>query len=815
MPTVNRQPSTGKMNFIKQIFLIAFFFALATNSFSQLPADMRNIKASQISDQQLQQIAQQYQSSGMSESDLMQQLQSRGLPESEIATLVARIKGLTGGVAASEGGTEAATGAKRTFKGEMTVFKAPEVKSKVFGAELFSGANPMFVPNLKIATPKSYVIGPDDELQLDIYGNNISSQKLIVSADGLVNVKYAGPVNLSGFSIEQASNIIKSRLLKYYPALSSGATKLQLTLGSVRSIQVSVIGAVKKPGTVTLPSVATLFNALYASGGPLDNGSFRNIELIRNDRVMVVADLYDFIVKGDRKSNLSLQDNDVIRVPFATIQVNLDGSLNRTGIFEMKSNESLQHALEFAGGFKGNAFKGALSGTRFTDVEKKIIDIKSDNYEIFKLQNGDSLFVDAVIEKFENKISITGAVFKPGAYSFEQGMDLKSLINKAQGLKDDAFTGRANLMRKSLDLKKEYKGVNLKNIISGAEKFMLQKEDSIHIVSSVELRDVKKVQLNGPVINPGEFIYEDSLTLQALVLQAGGFQENAELSSIEIGRRILNIDPTVLGVKTSEIILVNSKRELSKIGEDVYLQPYDIVNIKIDPSKVMQLSVKVSGEVKFAGNYTLENPDERISSIINRAGGILPYADIQGAKLKRKKDGADTSQLKRLANASTSMKSRINKDSLKVDETLAGGASDVAIDLRRAIERPGSVSDLTLREGDELIIPRYINTVDIQGEVLKPVSVQFEEGRGLGGYVSSAGGFTKNALSNHAFIVYPNGRSVKTTNFLGMRFYPKVKAGSTIYVPLKPEQKGFDPGKLGVLISALTSLSTVFVLLFR
>jgi protein involved in polysaccharide export with SLBB domain len=805
------------MHLFKRIQLLFIFLILiAFQTYSQLPADMRNIKASQISDQQLQQIAQQFQSSGMTEADLMQQLQSRGLPEAEITTLVGRIKAMTGvGGAGESVAAESSTGAKRTFKGEMTVFKAPEVKSKVFGAELFSGANPMFVPNLKIATPKSYVIGPEDELQLDIYGNNISNQKLVVSPDGLVNIKYAGPVNVSGLTIEQANNVIKSRLLKYYPALSSGATKIQLTLGSVRSIQVSVIGAVKKPGTVTLPSIATLFNALYASGGPLDNGSFRNIELIRNSKVLVVADLYDFIVKGDQKSNLSLQENDVIKVPFANIQVNLDGGLNRTGIFEMKVDESLQNALEFAGGFKSNAFKGAVSGTRFTDIEKKIIDVKKENYTQFKLQHGDSLYVDSLAEKFENRVSVTGAVFKPGAYSLEQGMDLKTLINKAQGLKDDAFVGRANLVRKSLDLKKEYKSFNLKKILSGTEKFLLQKEDSIHIVSSVELRDIKKVQLIGPVVNPGEFVYEDSLTLQALILQAGGFQENAELTSIEIGRRKSNIDPTIYGVNTSEIILVNTNRELSEIGEDVFLQPYDIVSIKTDPAKVKQLSVKVSGEVKFASNYTLENPNERISSIVRRAGGLLPYADIEGAKLRRKKDGLDTSQLKRLANASTSLKSRTNKDSMKVDESLALRVSDVAIDLKRAIERPGSSADLTLKDGDELIIPKYINTVDVQGEVLKPVSVQFEDGRGLGNYVSAAGGFTKNALRNRAFVVYPNGRSAKTTNFLGMRFYPKVKAGSTVFVPIKPEQKGFDPSKLGVLISALTSLSTIFVLLFK
>ncbi len=815
MPTVNRQPSTGKMNFIKQIFLIAFFFALATNSFSQLPADMRNIKASQISDQQLQQIAQQFQSSGMSEAELMQQLQSRGLPETEINALVTRIKGLTGGAAANEGGTEAANGAKRTFKGEMTVFKAPEVKSRVFGAELFSGANPMFVPNLKIATPKSYIIGPEDELQLDVYGNNISSQKLIVSADGLVNVKYAGPVNLSGLTIEQAGNIIKSRLLKYYPALSSGATKLQLTLGSVRSIQVSVIGAVKKPGTVTLPSIATLFNALYASGGPLDNGSFRNIELIRNNKVLVVADLYDFIVQGDQKSNLSLQDNDVIKVPFASIQVNLDGGLNRTGIFEMKPNETLQQALEFAGGFKSNAFKGAVSGTRYTDVERKIIDVRKDLFSQFKLINGDSLYIDSVVSKFENRVYITGAVFKPGSYALDNGMDLKSLITKAQGLKEDAFIGRANLIRKTLDLKKEYKSINIRNIISGSEQLMLQKEDSIHVVSNVDLRQEKTVQINGPVVNPSTYVYADSMTLQALILQSGGFTENAELSSIEIGRRKHGIDPTIAGSNTSEIILVNVQRDLTKIGNDIYLQPFDIVNIKSDPSKVNQISVKMSGEIKFAGNYTLRNPNERISSLIIRAGGLLPYADIEGAKLIRKKVLVDTAQLKRLANATTSIKSRVNKDTVKIDESLAESTIDVAVDLEKAIQRPGSSSDITLKDGDELIVPRFLNTVSIEGEVLKPVSVQFEEGRSLGSYVSNAGGFSKNALRSRAFVMYPNGRSAKTTNFLGIRFYPKVKAGSTVYVPLKPEQKGFDPSKFGVLISALTSLSTVFVLLFK
>jgi len=809
------------MNFFKQIFLVVFFFALATSSFSQLPADMRNIKASQISDQQLQQIAQQFQSSGMSEAELMQQLQSRGLPETEITALVARIKGLTGNAGTETGAdATAANGTKRTFKGEMTVFKAPEVKSKVFGAELFSGANPMFVPNLKIATPKSYVIGPDDELQLDIYGNNISSQKLIVSADGLVNVKYAGPVNVNGLTIEQASSILKARLMKYYPALSSGATKLQLTLGSVRSIQVAVVGAVKKPGTVTLPSIATLFNALYASGGPLDNGSFRNIELIRNNKLLVTADLYDFIVKGDQRANLSLQDNDVIRVPFAQTQVILDGGLNRTGIFEIKNNESIAQAFEYAGGFKSNAFRGAVSGTRFTDRQQKIIDVGKEGFNNFLLQHGDSLYVDSVVSKFENRVYITGAVYKPGAYSLEKDMDVKMLIEKAQGLKEDAFINRVNMVRKSEDLKKSFYHINLKSVLAGQEKLLLKKEDSLHIASANDLRDSANVRLLGSIKKTGEFRYEDSMTLGAIILQAGGFMENATPTRIEIGRRRSDLQLNLKGEATSEIINVDLTKGLDNDAANIVLMPYDIVSVKADPFKLKQTAVKISGEVKFSGSYTLSNPEERLSSLIDRAGGLLPYADINGAKLIRKKEKVDTTQIKRLAKSSVKLDlldngSKQDTDMLVDNEELENQTTEVALDLKSILQHPGSEEDITLKDEDELIVPRFVNTVSIGGEVLKPVTVQYHTGSGFGSYISAAGGYSRNAFRSRAFIIYPNGRAARTKNFIGIRLHPKVRPGSSIFVPLEPTTNGFDPSKFGVLISALTSLSTVFVLLFR
>ncbi len=811
------------LNTLKKAILV---FILAITTFgiaqAQIPSDLSRIKSSQITDAQLMQFVQQAQSSGMTETELMAEFQKKGLPEAELQALAGRLKALMGAnqnmeTSTTDAGSKVQSN-KRTYKGEFSQFKMPEKPSRVFGSELFSGVDPVFVPNLKIATPKGYVIGPEDELQLDIYGNNISNQKLMVSPDGFITVKYAGPVNVSGMTIEQAAGVLKGRLIRFYPALSSGATKLQLTLGAVRSIQVTIVGAVKKPGTITLPSVATLFNALYSSGGPMENGSFRNIELVRNSKTIAIADLYDFILKGDQSANISLQDNDVIRIPFAQTQIALEGELNRKGIFEVKGSETLQQALDFAGGFKSNAFKGRITGTRFTDIERKVIDVPKGDFTSFKLNNGDSLYIDSVVNRFDNRVVITGAVFKPGAYSIDNGMDIKALIEKAQGLKEDAFVGRANMVRLREDKTKEYKSFNLKNILNGTEKFHLAKEDSLHIVSILELRESTTVSVIGPVKKPGEFRYEDSLTLQAVILQAGGFMENATPSRIEIGRRKKDIYLGTKGAPTSEVIQVDINKDLSQIGTDIYLQPFDVISVKADPAKVKQVSVKVSGEILYTGTYTLENPEERLSSILKRAGGLLPYADINGAKLVRKKDKIDTAQIKRLAlstaRSSAESKNSDTATSMAIKE-LNSPTIDVALDLAKIMAKPNSDDDVTLQDGDELIIPRFNNTVSVGGEVLKPVTVQYESGKGFGSYLSAAGGFTRNAYKSRAFVVYPNGRSAKSHSFLGIRSYPRVTPGSSIFVPLKPEGNSFDPAKAGILVSAFSAVMTALVLFFR
>lgn len=802
--------------------LLVLILSPFSEVFAQIPSDLSKMKSSQITDAQLMQFVQQAQSSGMSESELMQQFQQRGLSEPELQSLSTRIKGLMGAdnnASAVKDGPATTTSNKRVYKGEMTEFKMPQNPSRVFGSELFSGVDPVFVPNFKIATPKNYVIGPEDELQLDVYGNNISNQKLMVSPDGFINVKYTGPVNVSGMTIEQAAGVLKGRLTKYYPELSTGGTKIQLTLGSIRSIKVTVVGAVKKPGTLTLPSIATLFNALYSSGGPLENGSFRNIELVRNSRTIAVADLYDFILKGDQSSNISLHDDDVIRIPFAKTQIVLEGELNRKGIFEVKGTESLQQVLDFAGGFKSNAYKGRITGTRYTDVERKVIDIAKVSYASFNLNNGDSLYIDSVVNRFDNRVIITGAVFKPGAYSIENGLDIKELIAKAQGLKEDAFVGRANMVRLREDKTKEYKSLDLKDILKNNLSFRLRKEDSIHVVSILELRETFSVSLVGPVKNPGDYSYEDSLTLQGLLLQSGGFMEKATPTRVEIGRRSSNINLASKGSSITEIIEVDVKKDLSDFGADILLKPFDIVNIKVDPNKLKQITIKITGEVLYTGGYSLVSPEERLSSVLKRAGGLLPYADLDGVKLIRKRILKDSAQIKRLLLSTVKISSlkNYNKDTsnLIAKDELQSYTTEVAIDLRTILANPGTDEDPILLDGDELVVSKFVNTVSVGGEILKPVTVQFKAGLGLSYYLSVAGGFTKNAFKSGTFVIYPNGMSAKTHQFLGIRKYPKVISGSSIIIPLRPEQKDLDTAKASILISALSSMMTALVLLFR
>ena len=808
------------MNCLRAFFVLVFCLAGIFAS-AQVPSDLSSVKASQISDSQLLQYVNQAKANGLTPDQLEAELLRRGLPESEMAELKLRIQQLD--TSSSSATSDSETPEKPTDQKKRTAQKTTPLqyeslesikkRSRLFGSELFSNSNLTFEPDMRMATPKDYIIGPDDELILNVYGLNISQQTLKVTPEGNVNVKYAGVINVNGLSVEAATSVIRNRLTKYYPALSSGGTKLQLSLGNIRSIRVILIGAINRPGTYTLPSLATLFNALYVSGGPAENGSFRNIELIRNNKVVQKADLYDFLLKGDQRGNVRLEDNDVIRVPFASLLVTLNGQLNRPGIFELDKNESLEEAIQFAGGFKSKAFRRRITGNRFSDFDKTVIDVAGDSLAYFKPKNGDEYFIDSVINRYHNRVVINGAVFKPGPYALENGMTLKQLINKAQGLKEDVFTGRALVVRTRQDLSKEYIAVELKPIIAGqVDGLLLQKEDSIHVASIFDLRDTTTVSINGAVRKPGVYRFEEGLSLKSLIFKAEGFADNATGMGIEISRRKRDVKVNKAGSNIIELIRIDDDKELSSSSTDIKLMPFDIVTIKEDPYYKKQISVKITGEVLMPAVYTLQSREERLSSLIQRSGGLLYTANVGGAKLvRKKKEVIDTAEIKRLFRS-------VEKDTTKTKiDVVAKNTTDVAIDLAYILKHPGSEDDITLEEGDELIIPRINNTVSVSGEVFKPLDIMYERGKNMRDYLSDAGGVTQSGKRSRAFVIYANGSSAKIKKTLGVfPNYPTIQPGSNIFVPQKPKKEGqFDAGKAGILISALTALVTTLSVIMK
>ena len=806
------------MRFYKGLLLLIFcIVSLAV--LAQIPNDLSSVRASQISDAQLQQFLNQAKATGLTQQQLESELLRRGLPQAELAVLKQRMESLElyATPATDSLGVKQQDGRRTNIRKPGQLQYEPldmvPARSRIFGSELFSNSNLTFEPDLRMPTPKNYTIGPDDELILNVYGANISQQTLKVSPEGTVNVRYAGVISVNGLSVEGATSVLKSRLAKYYPGLNNGSTKLELSLGNIRGIRVILIGAIKRPGTYTLPSVATLFNALYVSGGPAENGSFRKIELIRNNKVIETADLYEFLLKGNQQSNVRLEDNDVIRVPFATLLVTLTGQLNREGIFEMQETESLADAFNYAGGFKSKAFKGRITGTRVSDFARRIVDVSGDSLAYFRLKNGDEFLVDSVINRYQNRVIISGAVFKPGAYALEDNMTLKTLIGKSQGLREDVFNGRAIVVRTRPDLTKEYTAVELKPIMAGeSEGLTLIREDSVHVASIFDLRDTTIVTINGAVRKPGEFRYEEGLSLKSLIIKADGFTDNATGMGIEISRRKRDIDITKPGSSIIELIKIDAPRkDLTGLSPDVPLMPFDIVTIKEDPYYKKQIRVKISGEVLSPAVYTLQSREERLSSLIQRAGGLLYTANVAGAKLVRqKKEVTDTSELKRLFRS-------VERDSSKSAATLeVKNTTDVAINLDYVLKHPGSADDITLEEGDELIIPRINNTVSIGGEVFKPLDIMFEKGKTMNDYIDDAGGATPAGSKKRAFVIYANGSSAKIKKPLGIfRSYPSITPGSNILVPQKPKRDGLDVGKAGIFISAITALITAAALIVQ
>jgi len=813
----------AKLSYLFLLALLLFVSIVATPVWAQtIPQNLSGVNIDSYSDTQLNNWLQQAKASGISDNDLVKQAQDKGLSEAQaqrLQTRIAAIRSGNSGTKASDDNTNAVTQTQqRQVSGADDTLPAAPVSSKIFGADLFRNSKTSFAPNLRIATPMNYILGPDDEVVINVYGNSLVNWKLPVSPEGNINIPGVGLLNVSGKTIEQATANIKSKLAANNYAVGRG-TSVEVSLGNIRSISVIVNGQVIKPGTITVPSLATVFYALTAAGGPNDNGSFRNIEIIRNNKVVRHLDLYDFLLKGSQVDNISLKDQDIIRVPTYRLRVEMAGQVKVPALFEVLPGETLQDVLRFAGGFTESAYTDKIKVYQISGQERKIADIVEADYANYTPLRGDRYEVDAILERFENRVTIQGAVFRPGAYELSKGLTLSALIKKAAGIKEDAFTGRGFITRLKDDNSTESISFSPKGILDkSAPDIVLKREDVVDIRSIFDLRDNYTVTIKGGVRAAGEFAYADSMTVEDLILKAGGLSEGASTSRIQIARRVSNSDPNSLNSDVAKVFSINIDAVLKPESANFKLKPYDIVSVYSLPGYEKQRSVKVIGEVLYPGYYTIRNKSTKISDIIKEAGGLTVSADVEGASLKRSnlailgvnKDKGDAASIKQ------DRIDRINKVKLAYNdstlvETQSARNDFVGIDLKTIIAKPGSKIDLLVEDEDEISIPKEQQIVKVDGDVLYPSAIIYTSGKTLKGYVINAGGYSPTALKRGAYVLYPNGTVKGSRKFLFFTTHPSIRPGSIIYVPKKAERKGLTTQETVGLAASVASLGAVIL----
>ncbi len=853
----------NKLKICLSILVVLFCFLSYKPVLAQsLPQNLSSINIGDLSDAQIGQLLAKAQSAGLSDDQLIQMAQAKGLSPNQTQQLQARIAdyrkkngNTTNGNNNGRNGKNNGNGpdTSRQFQSgrrlnyqqdttqnqyqqnqqnqQMDIFG--DLKPKIFGADLFrNNNNSTFIPNLKLATPVNYIVGPDDQLNIDVYGNSVADWSLDVTPEGNINIPGAGILNVAGKTIGEATTAIRNKLIANNYAIGKG-TNVKVSLGNIRSIQVIVQGQVMKPGTYTLPSLATIFNALYAAGGPNDVGSFRQIEVVRNSKVVRRLDLYDFLVKGDQKDNISLRDQDVIRVPAYKIRVELKGEVKIPALFETLPGEKLEDVLNFAGGFTDQAYTKRIKVDQVSDRQRRITDVFENNYKNYTPVRGDKYTVDKVLDRYENRVQIEGAVFRPGEFELQKGLTVSQLIKNAGGLKEDAFTGRASIVRLNPDNTTQQLSFNIQDVMtSPSADIPLQREDSVTVSSIFDLRDGYKVTIKGEVRKPGDFAYADSMKVADLIIKAGGFTEGASPKRIEVSRRVFDSDPKKINTTIAKVFIVNVDAGLKDNNTNFTLTPYDIVSVYSLPGYEIQKTVKVEGEVIYPGYYTIQKKNERVSDIIARAGGLTLSADIEGSSLKRdnaavlgvdktKIDTTDVDQeriqnLQRLQsdfNGTGAVNDPNAKNNLqfKSDSLLQFRNNYVGIDLRKILLRPGGREDLILEDKDVLRVPKQQQTVRVNGEVLYPSAIVYSKGKSFKGYVLNAGGFSPTALRRGAYIVYPNGTVKGTSKILFFNSHPKVKPGSEIYVPRKPEPKGNTGQEILGYATGLASLGAIIL----
>lgn len=689
---------------------------------------------------------------------------------------------------------------------KSTLVKKVSASKVIYGHDLFNNKSLTFEPNQNMATPGSYVLGPGDELIIDVWGVNEATIRQTITSDGKIYISQVGPVELNGLTITEATTRLKKVLSqKYSLSGANSASKLSITLGNIRTIQVNIMGEVKVPGTYRLSSLSTVFHALYMAGGVSSIGSLRNIQISRDGKVISIADIYKYIFDGNDGGNISLKDGDAIIVPPYHALVEVRGGVKRPMLYETNENEALKSIIDYAGGFVSNAHHEEVTVERNNGMAGSVFTIQAAEFNTFKVKDGDAItvYTNNQGDIFANRVEVKGSVVRPGVYAM--GGDIatvRQLVEHAGGLLDDAFMPRAQIIREKADRSLEVMAIAIGAIVNGqAADVALRKNDVVVVSNNTEIDIKGDLTINGFVINPGKYQFADCMTVEDLILLAGGLSDGAKSARVDVSRRIVDFDSEKASETIAKVFSFTIADGLCVEGTpDFFLQPYDIVSVRRSPTYKEQSTVRVSGEATFPGEYTLQTNNERLSDIFKRMNGITPNGYLSGAMLKRKVSEDERNVRRNMVNMVKRGGNR--KDSTMVNKLKINETYTIGINLDEAIQNPGSAADVVLHDGDELIIPSITNTVRIQGEVMYPNAVNYIPGKGVSYYVQQAGGFSNEAKRAKVYVVYMNGKvSVGST--------AKIVPGCEVIVPSRPERQKTTVGEWIGIGTAAASVATM------
>ncbi len=689
---------------------------------------------------------------------------------------------------------------------DVNAAEAADAARTVYGHSLFNSRSLSFEPSKNLATPKDYRLGPGDEVVIDVWGAAEEHLRQTISPEGSIMISKLGPVHLNGKTIDEANKYIKGLFARKYAGVGSDQTDISVNLGDIRSIQIDIMGEVSTPGSFRMSPFSTVFHALYNAGGINNIGSMRNISVLRNGKRIANVDIYDYLFNGKQTGNIRLQEGDVIIVPPYDQIVSISGNVKRPMYYEIKPGETVSSLIDYAGGFAGDAYPGMVRLSRQNGEENDLYNIEKGEFATYRLQDGDVITVGGVLDRFSNRVELKGAVNRPGLYALGNRTNtLKELIDKADGLTDDAYLGRAMIYRQGPDLSLEVIPVDLGAVQNGtAADITLKKNDVIEIMSVQTLEEKGDFSIGGMVDNPGTYSYMENTTVEDLILRAGGLREGASTVRIEISRRIVNPTSVKENQQLAELFTVDMIGGLGQKGSTAskfILKPYDQVTVRMSPSYTAQKHVSIGGEVVFPGGYTLYKRNERLSDLVKRSGGIVDGAYIKGAYLTRQM--TDDEYQTRQNVIRVAMQNQTGTDSISMGKLNISRTYNVGINLPAALANPGSTQDLVLQPGDMLFVPEEQSTVKISGDVMYPNTIVFEKGKKISYYIDQAGGYGLNAKKNKCFIIYMNGQVARVNK------KTVVEPGSHIIVPSKEVNKVNAWERIIPLISGFGSLATM------